>query len=81
VSADTDMRPAAIARLLHSESIEVSQLGAEPNEAAARPDVSAKLLQLGLEPLRIGPAEGAVLMRNTSDQWSPVIKRLGLKLN
>ena len=59
----------------------VAQLGVELNEAAARSDVSAKLPQLGFEPLRIGPAEGAVLMRNTADQWSPVIKRLGLKLN
>jgi tripartite-type tricarboxylate transporter receptor subunit TctC len=58
----------------------VSSLSAELNEAAAKPEISAKLLQLGFEPLKIGPAEGAAIMRKTADHWAPVIKRLGIKI-
>jgi tripartite-type tricarboxylate transporter receptor subunit TctC len=59
----------------------VARLSAELDKAVATPAMRAKLLQLGFEPLRIGPAEGAVLLRKIADMWAPVIKRLGLKLD
>jgi tripartite-type tricarboxylate transporter receptor subunit TctC len=58
----------------------VARLSAVLNEAAEKPEISAKLLQLGYEPLRIDPAEGANIFRETADHWAPVIKRLGIKI-
>jgi tripartite-type tricarboxylate transporter receptor subunit TctC len=59
----------------------IERLNSGMNEAAARPEIRAKLLQLGFEPLKIGPKDGAELLRKTSDQWTPVIQRLGVKID
>jgi tripartite-type tricarboxylate transporter receptor subunit TctC len=58
----------------------IAQLGAAINQAT-EPAIRAKLLQLGFEPLQVGPEEGADLLRKIADMWAPVIKRLGLKLD
>lgn len=59
----------------------VSRLSGALNEAAAKPEISARLLRLGLEPMKADPVEGAAIFQRTADYWAPVIKRLGIKID
>lgn len=59
----------------------IIRLSSTLNEVTTNPEISAKLLQLGFEPLKVGPDEGAALFRQTADHWAPVIKRLNIKID
>lgn len=57
----------------------VNKMNREVKEIFSKPDVIEKLKVQGMEPMTRTPAEFATLIRNDFDQWSSLIKKLGIR--
>lgn len=45
------------------------------------PAMADRFAEIGFEPIPMNPEETAALMRQTADEWSPVIERLGISFD
>lgn len=59
----------------------IALLNAEFRKAAFAPDVKQRLQELGASPVAPKPEELSALIKKESDQWSRIIKQVGIKLN
>lgn len=59
----------------------IALLNSEFGKAAFAPAVKERFQQLGATPVAPKPEEVAKLIKKESDQWSKVIKQVGIKLN
>src|SRR5258706_48176 len=59
----------------------VQALNAELNRMIAKPQVVAKLIELGAEPLGGMPERAAAFIRMEQEKWGRVIQDVGIKLN
>lgn len=59
----------------------VTLLNSEFGKAAFAPEVKERLQQLGATPVAPKPEEVAALIKRESDQWSRIIRQMGIKLN
>jgi tripartite-type tricarboxylate transporter receptor subunit TctC len=59
----------------------VQTLNAELNRMIAKPQVVAKLVELGAEPLGGMPERAAAFIRTEQEKWGRVIQDVGIKLN
>jgi tripartite-type tricarboxylate transporter receptor subunit TctC len=59
----------------------VQTLNAELNRMIAKPQIVAKLSELGAEPLGGSPARAAAFIRAEQEKWGRVIQEVGIKLN
>lgn len=59
----------------------IALLNAEFGKAAFAPEVAERLQQLGATPVAPRPDEVAALIKKESEQWSKIIKQVGIKLN
>lgn len=59
----------------------VTLLNSEFGKAAFAPDVRERLQELGATPVAPTPDEVAAIIKRESDQWSKIIKQVGIKLN
>jgi tripartite-type tricarboxylate transporter receptor subunit TctC len=57
----------------------VDRLSKAAIAAVKDPAVSKRMLDIGLEPTGLGPAELARVMKADYDKWGPVIKESGFK--
>jgi len=58
----------------------IERLNAEIKMALAAPDISARVLAAGAEPLTTTPAEFGAMIRDETRKWADVIRRAGVKL-
>ena len=58
----------------------VTKLNAALNAALATPAAQARLADLGVEPIRMTPAQFAALIAHDNEKWSKVIGDAGIKL-
>jgi tripartite-type tricarboxylate transporter receptor subunit TctC len=58
----------------------IQRLNAEIKAALAAPDISARVLAAGAEPLTTTPAEFGAMIRDETRKWAEVIRRAGVKL-
>ena len=59
----------------------ITRLNAEVNKALALPEVRERLLGLDVEPIGGTAAEAALRIKREYERWTPVIKRVGLKVD
>ena len=59
----------------------INRLNAEVNKAMAAPEMRERLAALDVEAIGGTPAEAAARNRREFERWSPVIKRVGLKVD
>lgn len=59
----------------------IALLNSEFGKAAFAPDVKQRLQELGASPVAPKPEEVGVLIRKESEQWSRIIKQVGIKQN
>jgi len=59
----------------------VQTLNAELNRMIAKPQIVAKLSELGAEPLGGSPERAAAFIRAEQEKWGRVIQEVGIKLN
>lgn len=59
----------------------IALLNAEFGKAAFAPEVKDRLQQLGATPVAPRPDDVAALIKKESEQWSKIIKQVGIKLN
>ncbi|MDX3905977.1 MAG: tripartite tricarboxylate transporter substrate-binding protein [Pigmentiphaga sp.] len=59
----------------------VARLAAEVDKALARPDIAAKLRQLGVEPEYLGPAEFAKKVDGERPMWGEAVKSSGATID
>jgi tripartite-type tricarboxylate transporter receptor subunit TctC len=57
----------------------IAKLNEAMNAALADQKVTAQLAKLGVEPMRVSPAEFAKFIVGEYDKWTPVIKSAGIK--
>ena len=58
----------------------IQRLNAEIKAALAAPEISARVLAAGAEPLTTTPAEFGAMIRDETRKWAEVIRRAGVKL-
>jgi tripartite-type tricarboxylate transporter receptor subunit TctC len=59
----------------------VQTLNAELNKMIAKPQIIAKLVELGAEPLGGTPERANAFIRVEQEKWGRVIQDVGIKLN
>lgn len=57
------------------------RIGADIGAAVRSPELSARMAQLGMEPVGSSPDEYDALIRTEIDKWSKVVKTAGIKLD
>jgi len=58
----------------------VSQLNAELRKVVGDPTLKERFIAIGFDPTPISSEEAAAIMRRTSEDWAPIIKRLNIRL-
>jgi tripartite-type tricarboxylate transporter receptor subunit TctC len=58
----------------------VDKLNREINAGLAKPEVKAKLVGLGVEPMAMTPAEYGKLIADETEKWAKVVKTAGMKV-
>jgi len=59
----------------------VERIHAAIGDAVRKPEVSARIVEMGAVPLATSPQQFAELMRQELQKWSPIVQSLDLKLN
>lgn len=57
------------------------RIGADIGRAVKSPDLSERMVQLGMEPVGSSPEEYNALIRDEIDKWSVVVKTAGIKID
>ena len=58
----------------------IDRLNSETNAGLADPQLSARLVGLGIEPLPMTPAEFGKFIAEETEKWGKVIRAAGIKL-
>jgi tripartite-type tricarboxylate transporter receptor subunit TctC len=59
----------------------LAKLNSELNEVVADPALKPRFADIGFDPTAISPREAAAIMRKTGEDWSPLIRRLAIRLD
>ena len=59
----------------------VQTLNVELNRMIAKPQIVAKLSELGAEPLGGTPERAAAFIRDEQEKWGRIIREAGIKIN
>jgi tripartite-type tricarboxylate transporter receptor subunit TctC len=59
----------------------VSLLSEELRKIVSDPTLKDRFLSIGYDPIPSSSEDMVAVMRKTSEEWTPVIKRLGIKLD
>lgn len=59
----------------------IAKLNSEINKILQSPDINERFLAQGIEPMVGSPDQAASFMRQESDRWGPVVKRVGVKVD
>jgi tripartite-type tricarboxylate transporter receptor subunit TctC len=58
----------------------LQKIGADVAQAVRSPEVSARMAQLGLEPVGSTPEQYSALIRQEIDKWSGIVRAAGIKI-
>jgi tripartite-type tricarboxylate transporter receptor subunit TctC len=61
--------------------VAIKKLNAAFNKALSNPDLRAKFIKIGYEPIGGAPEKFSELIKNETIKWGPIVKESGLQLN
>jgi tripartite-type tricarboxylate transporter receptor subunit TctC len=59
----------------------INKLNLEINKILQSPDINERFLAQGIEPMLGSPEQAASLIRQESDRWKPIVKKVGVKID
>jgi tripartite-type tricarboxylate transporter receptor subunit TctC len=59
----------------------INKLNLEINKILQSPDINERFLAQGIEPMLGSPEQAASFIRQESDRWRPIVKKVGVKID
>jgi tripartite-type tricarboxylate transporter receptor subunit TctC len=59
----------------------INKLNLEINKILQSPDINERFLAQGIEPMLGSPEQAASFIRQESDRWKPIVKKVGVKID